>query len=310
MGRRRLILALAAFASLAAVAPGSAYEVGGKPWPRGEIGYYNAAADQHWAVAQAIDAWNTSGAGVRFVPTSAGRAQLVIKHFPGSSGACVPHALATVGYRPGARAEIRVSPWGAHSACSSFATARAVAHELGHVLGLGHEVGGCAAMNPSGNYRGALSCPKTKPWEWRCRLLERDDIRGAVRLYGGVVRVRRQEACPVYPAISPPSGLNVDAHGSRGGAVAAFRRPASPRMPEFLVRLAPRSDESFAYRVGRSCASQLRGGMARYRWQVERGQVQQLTDPLPAGRYCYAVWSVDLLGRPSAKPATAWVEIG
>jgi hypothetical protein len=309
VGRRRLVVALVAVASLAVAATGAAYEIGGKPWPRGEIGYYNAATDQHWAIGQAVEAWNTSGANVRFVPTTYDRAQLVIKHFDASSGACVPHALATLGYRRGTRAEIRVTPWGAQSECSSFATARAVAHELGHVLGLGHELRACAAMNTSGSYRGTYSCPKTKPWEWKCRMLEEDDIRGAVRLYGGVVRVRRQAACPIYAAIGRPSGLAAEAHDSGRGAVATFRRPASPRIPQFLLRLASGSEESFAYRVGTSCASRLDGRTARYRWQAAPGAYQELANPMPAGRYCYAVWSIDMLGRPSAKPATAWVDL-
>ena len=310
MGRGRLILALGAVLSLAAATTGAAYEIGGKPWPRGQIGYYNAASDQQWAIAQAVDAWNASGANVRFVPTTYERAQLVIKHFDSSSGACVPHAMATVGYRRAARAEIFVTRWGTQSECSSFATARAIAHELGHVLGLGHEPTSCAAMNTSGSYRGTYNCPKTKPWEWKCRMLEADDIHGAVRLYGGMVRVRRQAACPIYPAIGPPTGLSAEAHQSGRGTVVTFRRPAAPRIPQFLLRLASGAEESFAYRVSASCASQLDGRTARYRWQVAAGGYQELTNALPAGRYCYAVWSVDMLGRPSAKPATAWVDLG
>jgi hypothetical protein len=301
---------LAAIGALVSAGGGGAYEIGGKPWPGGTVTYYNAATDQAWAITQAIDAWNSSGATVRFVPASSSRAQLLIRHFNASEGACVPHAMANVGYRSGARSQIFVTRWGAQSECSSFATARAVAHELGHVLGLGHQLRGCAAMNTSGSYRGALGCPKTMPWEWRCRLLESDDIQGAVRLYGGAVRVRRQAACPIYDAIASPGGLTAEPHASGRGAVVSFRRPAGPRIPQFLLRLASGSEESLAYRVGPSCATRLVGRTARYRWQVAPGAFQELTNPLPAGRYCYAVWSVDMLGRPSARPATAWVDVG
>jgi hypothetical protein len=36
----------------------------------------------------------------------------------------------------------------------------------------------------------------------------------------------------------------------------------------------------------------------------------QIADNAPKpGRYCYAVWSTDPLGRPSDRPATAWITV-
>ena len=43
-------------------------------------------------------------------------------------------------------------------------------------------------MNPSGTLQGPELCPKAKVWQWRCKLLTRDDIAGAVALYGGAAR--------------------------------------------------------------------------------------------------------------------------
>jgi hypothetical protein len=45
------------------------------------------------------------------------------------------------------------------------------------VLGLGHTAVRCAAMSAG------WSCPDAPAGEWRCRLLERDDVEGAVHLY-------------------------------------------------------------------------------------------------------------------------------
>src|SRR2546430_4980723 len=63
-----------------------------------------------------------------------------------------------------------------------------VAHELGHVLGLDHETGVCATMNPSVADDHTTLCPAPPAGTWTCRLLQADDVRGgAVKLYGGTV---------------------------------------------------------------------------------------------------------------------------
>jgi hypothetical protein len=46
-----------------------------------------------------------------------------------------------------------------------------------------------------------------KPRQYRCRLLERDDVRGAVRRYGGRVRPLAPEFCDAYEPPAAPVGL-------------------------------------------------------------------------------------------------------
>ena len=61
-----------------------------------------------------------------------------------------------------------------------------VNHELGHALGLDHEQGTCAIMNA--NVRlvdGPEKCGFAPRGKRYCRMLEADDERGAVKLYGG-----------------------------------------------------------------------------------------------------------------------------
>src|SRR5688572_19065697 len=110
MGRRwdpprwSLFLVLAAaLVALGAVLPtldrlakeqGPALQVG-KPWPGGEIRYFNAAPEYDWAVRQAVEAWNGSGAHVRFVPSSAQFAQLTIRSKDVQK---CGHGHATLGY--------------------------------------------------------------------------------------------------------------------------------------------------------------------------------------------------------------------
>jgi hypothetical protein len=74
-----------------------------------------------------------------------------------------------------------------------YSAAQVIAHELGHVLGLGHTTVPCAAMS-AGWY-----CPDAPAGEWRCRLLERVDVEGAVHLYGGTVRPLGPVNCPIPP---------------------------------------------------------------------------------------------------------------
>lgn len=306
---RLLVGALATATVLLAGAPaGRAFEAPGQAWPGGTIRYYNTAVDQAWAVFQAVNAWNSSGARVRFVETTRERAQLVIRSY--SSGTCVSHAQATLGYVPGAtiyvsRADLR------HPMCNPYTIAGALAHELGHVLGLGHEQRLCAAMNASGSYRGSNRCSKSAPWQWRCRLLEQDDVAGAVALYGGIVRTpRTPAACPLYPPIAVPGSLSVESDEVAGAVHVSFGRPASPRIPIFALA-GGRGGEAFALTQTRErCASKPDLGRGAYTWTARPGELEQLVDRLPGrGRYCYAVWAVDALGRPSARAAAAWLVV-
>jgi hypothetical protein len=66
-----------------------------------------------------------------------------------------------------------------------YEAALVATHELGHVLGLAHEDDGCAVMN-SWLFDGhPFKCEAPAPGKWWCQLLTKDDILGAVRIYGG-----------------------------------------------------------------------------------------------------------------------------
>src|SRR5258706_8853945 len=64
---------------LTAASPGTAYRFHAVAWPGGVVPYFNAAPDQAWAVTQAVQAWNTSGAHVRFVAVPRADAKMVIE---------------------------------------------------------------------------------------------------------------------------------------------------------------------------------------------------------------------------------------
>jgi hypothetical protein len=171
-----------------------AVPVGTRHWPDGEVPYSNAVPEQAEALAWAVRAWNESGADVRFRAVPRDQAKLVITRI--EHGDC-SLADASVGHVPGSQVRIfRIDP--TTPGCDRYNAARALAHELGHVLGLDHEEHRCAAMNPAGSLRGSEHCAPTPPGTWACRLLEPTDVERAIDVYGGELRpARGPRACPV-----------------------------------------------------------------------------------------------------------------
>jgi len=258
-------------------------------WQGGVVRFYNAAADQQWAVDQAVAAWNGSGASVRFVPVPKQEADLAIRDFTG----CRAGAEATVGRV--ARATIWLPRLDqASPACNQYSVAVFAAHELGHVLGLTHQLSGCAAMNPAGNFRGPALCPRAPVGSWWCTLLEQVDVAHAVQLYGGTALARPQQFCPLYPAPAAPAGLTATI--VPGGVTFGFVRPAEIPIPVF-VGVSPDSDDAVVPVLRRgACAT---GGGPLYHWNVPVGGTMTITYPATPGAYCFTVWARDRTGQRS-----------
>jgi hypothetical protein len=184
-------------------------------------------------------------------------------------------------------------------------------HELGHVLGLAHEERRCATMNSSSVNLSPRRCTPNRDWEWRCRLLERDDVRGAVRRYGGKVRrPRTPPMCSFYPASGPPSGVVIEP--SYGGVSVSWPRPLISPVPVWLLAARSpagfRRSPSYSLAVERDvCPAPPKTATGAY--SVGPGEVASAYVPLvEPGRYCLALQTFDELGRPSAGQATAWYE--
>jgi Matrixin len=169
-------------------AAGNAFRLEGGRWPTPVITYYNEVPAYNWAVDTAAYTWNTSGARVQFVKSSRRNARVLvgIRWFKVAGDAYVQRIN---GRFTGAKVGIR-------SGQDRFTMALVVTHELGHVLGLDHEDRTCATMNSYLVDNHPEHCPAAPDGKWVCRLLRADDVRGAVSLYGGVVRpIRGPEFC-------------------------------------------------------------------------------------------------------------------
>ncbi len=169
--------------------PGSTSRSAPSPGPALELSVFDAAPRYSWSLARALDAWNGSGALIHFLAAATPPADVTVT---------LAHASPC-----GSRAEIAACTGLGHSGprtiwivqrLSRYAEAEVITHELGHVIGLGHDRSGdCAAMTP------VLwqNCPSPPHGEWRCRLLAPSDINSAISILGGV---RRPSLGPVFCA--------------------------------------------------------------------------------------------------------------
>jgi hypothetical protein len=311
------LLAAVVVALLAGAVPGApaeaegveahaSYRLKGNKWPGGRVTYYVAAKQHRRGVQMAVRAWNRSGARVRFVRTSRARARLIIRHSPGAAADEITFGVASVGFNPFSNTVFlpRVRRYDRYH---QLTAALVAAHELGHVLGLDHEKRRCALMNPTGTGMAPGRCPKPVPWQRRCRLVEPDDVRGAIRRYGGRARKAGPEFCDLYPAPAAPAGLTARREPADGLVHVGWAPLPASHAPAWLLRrfaFPNRVEVQFA--VSRdACAAQPAAPELPYD-ETPNGLV---LEGLTTGNWCLAVWTSDEMGRLSPAPATTFVTV-
>lgn len=325
---------LAAIAALGTAvvdaSPSQAYKLGGTKWPTRTITYDSATPEFDGAIAAAVRVWNTSGARVHFKEASARRARLHIIH--GKNLGAGANGLASLGvvapdvvtrrtlagvpmsgfpvpcgtrlqgpFGKPARVRcvrgphvwlLRVGKKAARDPRVANEMTRTVVHELGHVLGLNHVRNRCAIMSPDGMGR----CEPPEAWQVRCRMLEADDVRGAIARYGGSMKPLPPAFCDLAAPPVPPTSL-----------AATF--DTDFRVIRFTwTNAGDSSVRTVATAVQRdACATE----PPPYRSPATpgtNGTDELAVDDDTGGRYCVSVWSADEFGRLSA-PATAWIDV-
>ncbi len=223
---RAVVLGAAAIGLLAPAADASV--TAGRAWPGGRITYAVTSKALQGPVRVAAQAWNRSGIRVQFVEVPRSRAKVLIR--PMRKRSCFGQiGVATVGYTPGFGGRMQLQ-----ASCPEGTLTMTAAHELGHVLGLGHEDRRCSLMNSVFVSR----CrPQPLAWEWFCSPPRDDDRRGALRLYGGRFRPAGTTFCEskTLPGTVARLGDAADPVDSLGRVRLSFLTPSSTSLRRVIV---------------------------------------------------------------------------
>ncbi|MEO6867637.1 MAG: snapalysin family zinc-dependent metalloprotease [Gaiellales bacterium] len=275
-----------------------AYVISGKRWPGKTITYSETLPPSwDWSVQQAVKTWNTSGVRVRFVRArSRASAQVVIRFGPTAGNA----GLASIGAQP--NAYVHMYKRSVLPVQDRVAASMVIAHELGHVVGLDHtRARGCNLMN---TYTSGPGCPESPRvgYYW-CRWLSPDDLRGALRLYGGRARTQ-PKLCLHEPR--PPKLLNVKVSGgAQAGAPVrlTWKRPKGLRSSARIQVSVHAAGKCSSWKIGEAFENVLL-----------RSTATSWTDSKPRqergpGSYCYRVQALNQfqLGGPAInRVADVW----
>jgi predicted Zn-dependent protease len=187
----RAVAVLAGMAStLGFASQAHAYKLVGQRWPQRVINVSTEAPRYAKPVRRAVKLWNRARLGVRFRVTQTSQARVVFRYSKGrgaGSTGCEGVAGGTGAGYPGI--DFTVLGVSVVRTCRSRRLRDLAAmHELGHVLGLGHENRRCTLMNSNASAVTGLGvrCPGRGRTARKLRrtFLTRDDKRGVRRLYG------------------------------------------------------------------------------------------------------------------------------
>ena len=317
MSRVRVVLALLT-ALVLTVGLASSADAAPRTWPKGRITYVDKSLDPD-AVKAAVRAWNTSGLDLKFVKVSSARkARLVIKNTTRVPGGCGT-GYGTLGYPgPGRKATVSILHGSDADGqkCAWPGQTLVVAHELGHVLGLEHNMSGCSLMNTSHTNGVAPSLcvgddvDEVKPGRWRCRVIEKVDLKRAKRIYGGKPRLAETEWCDAIDRI-PATGAVTPTQSGGGFSVTVVRAP-EPAVPAWLGTWAYGEPGFEVHATPTACtavpgddATQV--GLGLWGATPVGGAADEYLRTIPAGPVCLSVWQFDQGYNFALAPTTVMV---
>lgn len=266
-------------------------------WKGRVIPYHNKARVYATEVREAARAWNRSGARVRWKAVPAGRARVTISVSPRAGSGGLAYGI------DGRSGRIYLSPQLKRASRSALgrSTIRSVAaHEMGHIMGLNHEDRRCANMNSVVRLR--CRSPK-EPWRYRCRLLELDDVRGAVRIFGGRPRRPSKTHCDVVGP--PPAVRGLTAAPAGDGSIRIeWRKPDQAKTLTVLRG----SGGACPAHPGPTGAHP--GAVSIDGPGITRTAGLAIDREAPLGKGCYGVFSYGKLGRPGKAAFVTVTDLG